>query len=288
MSKNILVIYHANCMDGLVSAWVCAKHLSFNNKVEFSAYKYGVKVPHLIGFTDVYIVDFSFPKEEMMDLLLENPFIHFTVIDHHKTAEPLKSIMLDNFTFIFDINYCGATLAWKYFHPECAFSCTPLLLQYIEDRDLWKWQMFLSKAVNAYIRTLDLTLESIENLLNDFRDNTILRSFMQKGIDILEEEKLYIAENIKMVYYLNINGYSIPYVKVDRLASEVLEALYQQEASPFAIGWREWDDNQIKLEFRSKDFDVSTIAKQFGGGGHFAASGAQVSRESAKAMGLNI
>lgn len=290
--KNILVIYHADCLDGLTAAYICGKELSFNNKVQFAPYKYQVKAPLLIGFTDVYILDFSFPRAEMFDLCLENLSVNFTIIDHHETAKDLSIISstLANFDFRFDDRHSGAMLTWKYFHPECSFDCAPLFVKYIEDRDLWKWELPESKAISAYIRSLKLDLTTIGNIVDQFRDPTNVNYSIANGLILLEPEINYIREAIKEVQYLDsLGGYSdIPYVKVDRLASEVIEALYKKEDSPFAVGWREWENDQIKLEFRSKDFDVSRVAKSLGGGGHKTASGVHISREKARELGIAI
>jgi len=297
-NSNILVIYHNNCWDGLASAWVCSRNLPRNANITFTPYNYGVKAPHLIGFTDVYIVDFSFPKEEMLYLLDNNPTVNFINIDHHKTAEPLREITASNFHFIKNINYCGAVLTWKHFHPDCSNMCVPLFLQYVQDRDLWSWVLPESKAVNAYIRSLSLGINDLDNMISAFNDADKFNSFIAKGLAILEDEANYIKEAIQEVKYLylstimnlsEVESYKVPYVKVDKLASEVLEALYKQENADFAIGWREWDNNQIKLEFRSDgNIDVSVVAKCLGGGGHRAASGTQISKEKAIELGINI
>jgi len=48
----------------------------------------------------------------------------------------------------FDLTRSGAVLAWEHFHPETDL---PRLLAYVQDQDLWQWQLPNSDAVNAAI-----------------------------------------------------------------------------------------------------------------------------------------
>ena len=58
-----LVIYHANCYDGFSAAWVFWHALGGN--VDLWPAKYGEPPPRVEG-REVYIVDFSYPRNEML------------------------------------------------------------------------------------------------------------------------------------------------------------------------------------------------------------------------------
>ena len=281
---DALAIYHANCMDGLAAAYICAKALSFGNSIELLPYHYNTKPPVLVGFTDVYLLDFSFPREEMVKLLEENPRTHFTVIDHHKTAEPLSDLSRRNFTFFYAPEHSGAMLTWKFFNPRCNTNCAPLFIQYVEDRDLWKFVLPCSKALNMYIRELNPKIDQIEALVMGFEDDDTLKDFALQGVALLTKQAEYVLAATLSPSYLLLDGvnFPIPYVKLNKHSSEVLEALYQKENTPCSIGWRVWNNCEVKLEFRSHgDFDVSVLAKQLGGGGHKNAAGTVISRSRA-------
>ena len=61
----------------------------------------------------------------------------------------------------FDLSKSGARLAWEYFHPERA---APQLVDYIEDRDLWRWQVPRSKEFSAGLNTMPMTFDAFTGL----------------------------------------------------------------------------------------------------------------------------
>ena len=80
---------------------------------------------------DVYLVDFSYPRAVIADMVKKANSV--TLIDHHKTA--LEDLFeLDGLIQFTDINRSGAMLAWNYLFPD---EEPPLLIKYVQDRDLW-------------------------------------------------------------------------------------------------------------------------------------------------------
>ena len=81
MSK-IYTLYHNNCPDGFGSA--LAAYLKFGDNSEYIGVKHQQDPPEMEPESEVYILDFSYPRQ-VMELLLER---HTQVIalDHHKTA----------------------------------------------------------------------------------------------------------------------------------------------------------------------------------------------------------
>ena len=65
------------------------------------------------------------------------------VIDHHKSA---VVELHDISNTIFDMKKSGAMLAWEFFHPGKE---APKFIQYIQDRDLWQWELPYSKEFSA-------------------------------------------------------------------------------------------------------------------------------------------
>ena len=83
----------------------------------------------------VYILDFSYNLETTTKLW------HFhggrvTLLDHHKSAmEELQGQLPGCY---FDMNRSAAAIAWGYFKP---LERMPDLLAYVQDRDLWRWEL---------------------------------------------------------------------------------------------------------------------------------------------------
>ena len=86
-----LVIYHANCTDGFGAAF--AAWLKLGDEAEYLSMEHGkvktptdfdMKVSLAAKDNDVYILDFSFPRE-VMDALFKHAK-RVVWLDHHKTA----------------------------------------------------------------------------------------------------------------------------------------------------------------------------------------------------------
>ena len=83
------------------------------------------------------------------------------VIDHHKSA---MVELHDISNAIFDMSKSGATLAWEFFHPGKE---APKFIQYITDRDLWKWELPYSKEFSAAFDMVPFDFEEFEKFEDD-------------------------------------------------------------------------------------------------------------------------
>jgi oligoribonuclease NrnB/cAMP/cGMP phosphodiesterase (DHH superfamily) len=138
---SIYVLYHANCTDG--SGAALAAYIALGDAATYIPVQYNKPVPDMPLATVIYMVDFSYPKEILLQLADSAQVV---VIDHHKTAKAaLEDIDHPNIQVWFDMEQSGATMAWKYFHADRA---VPLLLRHIEDRDLWKFKLEGSKEIH--------------------------------------------------------------------------------------------------------------------------------------------
>lgn len=148
------VIYHANCTDGFGAALAVLCHLNERGRLgsaEFIPMHYKDPVPDVAG-CDVYIVDFSFPRDVLLEM--KEKATSIIVIDHHKTA---KDELADLDFCIFDMSKSGCVLTWEYLFPHLE---VPDLLLYLQDRDLWQWCLPDSREISAAIRShpLDFAL----------------------------------------------------------------------------------------------------------------------------------
>ncbi len=253
------VLYHANCYDGFGAAYAAWK--KFGDSAKYIPVSYGQPLPELEPFGEVFIVDFCYPFQTLEGIAEHMPL---TVLDHHKTAqEMLSDWWHHNATVVFDMNKSGALLSWEHFHPGKE---VPKLIQHISDRDLWQFKLDgtakIHKALVSYpmdfelwdsfdIETLKHQGETCERLYTELVNNICSKAW-----------KRYIA------------GYNVPVVNTSMAWSEVGDTLVKQNPdAPFVASFTVMK-NSVMWSLRSRnDFDVSAIAKQFGGGGHKNAAG---------------
>jgi uncharacterized protein len=253
-----LCIYHADCADGFGAALVV--YSLHGDLCEYIPAHYGDSPPDVTG-KDVIIVDFSFKRMTLLNMKVQAKSL--IVLDHHKTAES----ELKNLAFCkFDMDRSGAVMAWEYLFPG---KDIPMLLRYIEDRDLWRWSLGHSKAVSAYLSSIERDFAIWEQLLCD----SYLLSCIRKGESILGYQDQCVkralsAEPLRM----KICGYDVPALNVTHLISETIGRL--AEGEPFGVGYFDTSTHRI-FSLRSCDgsVDVSEVAKRMGGGGHERAAG---------------
>lgn len=263
-----LIIYHSKCKDGFCAAWVASK--VFPNAV-FHAAGYGSEPPDVEN-KDVFILDFSYPPD---DLIKMNYYANsLIVLDHHKTAQEA----LSNLPFaIFDMGQSGAGLTYRHLKKFVSavnihdYDKLEWVVGYVEDRDLWKFQLEDSRDVNSYISIIPLRFSAWDELV------TIGRHTAAKyGKVVRQRTDQYVEEVSQHSRIVEFEGYNIPVVNASHMdISELVGALAEMNSFiPFAIGWWQRSDGKFQYSLRSRgDFDVSLVAKRYGGGGHKNAAG---------------
>jgi hypothetical protein len=263
---NTKVLYHRSCNDGFGAAY-CAWTV-LGDSAEYIAVSYGETPPTINQGDRVYVVDFSYPREVMLSW--EKLASELVVLDHHKTAQ--EALLGLSFA-TFDMNKSGAVLAWEYWHPN---EPIPTLIQYVQDRDLWRKELTLSDQVFVMLRSFKKEFEVWDALAHLSSDDFLSLSRMI-GTPILEKRQ-HDVEAIASTYtWTELGGYKIPAVHTSRpdLASDLGHHLCKliPEAPFSAVCWPD-RNGKTKWGLRSVgEFDVSQIAQQFGGGGHKNAAG---------------
>ncbi|MGI5844549.1 MAG: phosphoesterase [Candidatus Xenobium sp.] len=252
------VLYHADCTDGFGAAWAAWKALG--DRATYLPVFHGLPPPELPEEARVLLVDFSYPREEL--LALRERVADFLVLDHHISAQR----ELEGLDFAkFDMEHSGAALSWHFFHPGQPL---PELLTYIEDWDLWRHRLPDSREVHDALMCIPFEFPAWEGL-----DIALLRA---EGRILLRYQEMLIRNVSDRAGLGLVGGHEIPVVNCPTsLRSEVgHELLKRHPQAPFvgmwsidARGWQGWS-------LRSRgDFDVSVLAARLGGGGHVAASG---------------
>lgn len=236
---------------------------------------YGEPVPWDIARSDqVYMVDFSLKAKELQELALRCEYL--MVIDHHKTAQvELQDFHMSNVTIKFDMSESGASLAWKYFFPNHPL---PKLVQYIRAADIWDWgKLDCEHEITGWIRSYPMEIDWYEKMFVELETPEGRELARVSGQAIDRYRKQLVQQIISNYVMTDIAGHMVPVVNCPVLMSEVGHALASLNVGPFGAYYFDRKDGFTQWGARSVgEFDVSEIAKKFGGGGHKNAAGWQI------------
>lgn len=292
MTKTIC-IYHGNCADGFTAAW--AVRCALGEAVEFHAATYGSPAPDVTG-ADVIIVDFSYKRPVLEQLAASARSV--LVLDHHKTAhedlaglpspsEPLPGerpwtahlAATEAYAglpaCIFDMERAGAQLAWDFFHPS---EKRPVLVNYVADRDLWRFDLLFCREIAAWLFSQDYDFGQWHTCALMLDDPRLFTCAAERGAAIEAKHHKDIAELVQLCQRpMVIGNCTVPVANLPRtMASDAAHLMAQEEV--FAATYFDRGDGQRVFSLRSVEggMDVSKIAAQYGGGGHKHAAGFQM------------
>lgn len=284
-----LVISHANCTDGLTAAWVACGAL---HDAEHYPANYGTEPPD-VAHRQVFIVDFSYKRPVMERLAADAATL--VVLDHHKTAQA----DLDGFPqwaglagyevrVVFDMEHSGARLAWDWFYPNAAHTAQfmgtterPWLIDYVEDRDLWRWALPNSRLVSAAIEAEERSFESWDRLAK-----RSISFMVSRGETIELYRRRCIESAVALARVFTIGGYAVKCSNISEMRFGSDSAHELSKGAPFGAYYFVRADGIVQFGLRSTEdcIDVSEIAKFYGGGGHKHAAGFQVDGAAFAAM----
>lgn len=261
--KQIVILYHAECPDGFGAAW--AAHKKFGETAEYIGVHHEAPPPEGLEGKEIYMTDFTYPADILKELIGKNKRV--TAIDHHAFMEEAIKLTRD---YVFDDNHSGSVLAWKYFNREPV----PKLLEYVEDRDLYRFSLPDSRPICAFMDSYDYDFSVWDELANNLEDIDKRNSFIEKGNLIVKYEaelvRKIIEDNARLVEFEGYKVYSVN--APHEFASDIGSILYRKNP-PIAIIWRQ-DKDRVSISLRSDGtVDVAQIAGKFGGGGHKASAG---------------
>ena len=294
-----LVIYHDNCADGFGAAF--AAWLKLGDAAEYLPQSYGLFELGSMEYRDreVYILDFSFSRAIMDDFFQIAKRVVW--LDHHKTAFEAFGINSDHAAYGLEVlnettsphyvvlhpEKSGAYLAWEYFHPRTE---VPLFIRHIDDYDRWQFKIEGTKAFNKALWSyapwsFDQWKEMFWNEAHNEEFSIEATGLIGEGEAILRAHE----QNVQAV----VNGsarectmaldrpvadyYGLAANCPPHLTSDVGHELATQSGT-FGLCWTLSKEGLVaKCSLRSNgEYDVSAIAKSFGGGGHRNAAGFQV------------
>lgn len=285
-----ICIYHGFCDDGFAAAWAVRSAVG-PTAFEFYPGVYQQEPPDVTG-RHVLFVDFSYKRPVLLAMAAKARSI--VILDHHKTAAedlagfrepapysqwrggdfPLVEGDAEPIAALFDMNRSGAGMAWDFFHA----TPRPDFINYIEDRDLWRkslaWGDEFTIALRSYPQDFavwnELVAGGVEALINE-------------GIVIQRYYRLRVEELKRSAYTATINYdggiagsldarvriANAPYFAASEVAGELCGDDVDFGACYFEAAPGRW---QYSLRSRG-EFDVTQVARCYGGGGHKAAAG---------------
>ena len=273
-----VIITHHPCYDGFTAECI-ARHYYNENYPKKNIIYYQLQVnsypPHNLEGKNILMIDISFRNDIITNLL---PKVrNLLIIDHHKTAE--KDLQnLDDKYKVFHMEYSGAMLAWFYFFPE---KIPPLLVEYIQDRDLYTRKMPKTDQFVSWYYTLPFEYENYYKYLDE---DLLKYTISLKGDSYWELNNVHINNSvdysvtkfcrIKEKYYL------IAYLNSTICKSDIGNKIF--EKYPFIDFSAVYSINdttnstQFSLRSTCQHVDVSEIATELGGGGHRNACGIKI------------
>jgi oligoribonuclease NrnB/cAMP/cGMP phosphodiesterase (DHH superfamily) len=139
-------------------------------------------------------LDFSFDNSTTKKMIEEAAGL--LVIDHHKSA---MVELHDISNTHFDMTKSGAMLAWEWFHPGKE---PPKFIQYIQDRDLWKWELPYSSEFAAAFDMVPFEFEEFEK----YEDDSVFDDAVKRGSYILAYSKTVVKKVCEKAVAPKIDG----------------------------------------------------------------------------------
>lgn len=311
-NNPVSILFHADCLDGFGAAY--AAWCRYGDAANYCPMHHGQAWDiNTFAGHDVFILDFSFPPEVLEQLARWASSV--TQIDHHASAMQAwggkgMAGTGDHLSFRhselplsvnLDLTKSGARLAWEYFNPGQA---VPLVIQHIEDQDMWRFALPGTRAFCRALRLLPFDLPIWHRLVCDTPDidapryvemlgqGKAIEQYFQREVERLGQSQLRCRATLRgepvdalqalrhgqaivtenELAWLAVSGIAINANAL--FASELGNTLAEQSGS-FGLVWYFSGDGEVKASLRSqgKTLDVAAIATRYGGGGHPNAAG---------------
>jgi len=266
-----VVLYHDNCFDGKCAEW--AFRVVNNNVISFGISHSKPYIPAECLGKSVLLLDFCYKQEMLNELMDYATFV--TVVDHHKTTLDIDVSSRLNCKMIIDMTKSGCQMIYDLlFETPAPYKRIPMV-DYIGDRDMWKWDLPNCKEINAYIYSHDISLESLTRLNTEWN----MEKYVSLGKVLLQYQES-ITKNISKSCFsakfkCGDNLYNVIVGDCSYMfRSDVGAYLNNNNDIDFAVLYTYYaNTKKYSVSLRGKDkHDLSSVAKFYGGGGHPNAS----------------
>lgn len=153
----------------------------------------------------------------------------------------------------------------------------PLVVRYVDDFDVWRFALEDTKAFHYGFDAVEYRRKPFGKEWKEliYGDSTVVPKIIERGRIIESDRRMQYDDNMKYAFETFIGGCRCLAVNTTAGTSEVFGKKIDDYAMCVMFFYN-GAINKWKFEFRSgeRGIDVSAIAKEFGGGGHFHAAGA--------------
>lgn len=279
--KTTLVVTHSADLDGLCSQAVAKKALG--DTADYLGWDYSDDIPDTSKYLRVYLIDISFPPEEMKKLMSR-----LVWIDHHFSA------IKDNPTYYGGLRIDGVAacrLAWQWFFGNAKATkedyltrkvTEPLAVTLLGEHDIWNHTD--EKTLPFQYGMQAIETPDWETLLTSEATPAHGFAYQKEYMDDVLVKGRAIEQYLKVTnaQLSNECGYDADF---EGLKFRVLNTP-QKGSLQFDASIKEHHDGCLRYYWdgqkwgcslygvaHKKDIDLSVIAKKYGGGGHRGAAG---------------
>jgi uncharacterized protein len=270
------LIYHHLDQDGYLAASIAHFYLRRAygelDDIDFRVGTYAEDPRNgLESYDEIYVLDYSLPED-----VFEEHANKIIWIDHHKTA--IEKYERLNLRGERSIGTSGCKLTWHYFFPE--LKC-PLVVELVNDRDIWAWKM--GDRTAAFHEASIAFLTDYAAWKTRLTKESIVLLDVMRGESLLTHIRLILTQLIhKYSYDGIIEGYTARILNAPKEISGELHKLFRELNPNYDVYLMYVDlpPDETGRVYRvchiftdSPGVDVSKIAVKYGGGGHKAAAG---------------
>lgn len=265
----VTVLYHKNCPDGAVAAWLARLALA-PRKVAFLPVLADQPLANLAQLAghEVWVLDLC-PNLSDLDHLAEVAAdVH--VLDHHATRADVAAARPHLVTF--DPTTSGAMLTWRHFHGE---QPPPEIVSYAEDMDLWRQALPDWRPMQALLRSCGRP-DAVAHLHADLERDR--KGTLAHGLLLADARDRLIEAKAATSVPARLGEHAVRAVQLEADAPDINSDVGNRVAEQhggMAVVWR-LKNGTYRYSLRSRQADgppVDALAVQQGGGGHVHAAG---------------
>lgn len=270
--RDAVVVYHAGCTDGLVSALVLWYLLG--DDAVYIPFRHDF-TPELDRFRHRNVVSVDFAWSRADTLRVKEVARSVLVLDHHISNIGALSD-LDGCYFA-PSGQCAARFVLGTFrddlHHTVPLANLQWLIGYVEDRDLWRWELPDSRAINAALHLWPKNDFGVWDRRLRFDQTVIRERLCLEGDVLLQQADMIVNTLARGARSRDFCGYTALEVNSGVFWSELGEKLGTR--ADIVVMWAQQNSGQYRYELRSRnpEIDLAQLAAQFGGGGHRSAAG---------------
>lgn len=284
------VVHHNKDLDGYSSGAICK--LKFP-EAELIGYDYAEEFPweKFQKGDKVIMVDVSLPPEDLFKLGATVGAGNFTWIDHHKSAiesfykylgdcELLKDKDFEIFkhfvTPVLEIGRAACEIAWEYLFPDKEM---PVAVNFLGEYDTWRNQD--EERWNKNILPFQFGMRAICNSAETFPQELLIWGnegrpvgpIVRRGEDILAYQKQINETSCRRSFPAMFKDLRVICLNGGGFNSQAFDSVWDEEKYDAMMPFQ-FDGEKYNFSlYTTKEINLSTYAKEMGGGGHAKACG---------------